>query len=615
MFNTEHANLFLLGHDYLAYQLLGSKLNKNEQNEIISTTFTVYAPHAKEVRLIAEFNFYNGSEHVFNKVHPQGFFQITIHRNMEYELYKYEIITTSGEILHKSDPFGFYHELRPGNASKVYDIDGYEWHDQLFIEHRKPLDKEPVLIYEVHLGSWRRKFGGFKPYNEVCHELIEYVKNQGFTHIELMPIYEHPLDDSWGYQGTGFYSATSRYGSPKDLMYLIDQCHQNNIGVIIDWVLGHINKDSFGLSRFDGSFLYEYEDGFKRENVTWGTVNLDFSKGITKSFMSSALHFWMEYFHVDGFRIDAVSNLIYYLGNKDNGVNLEATNYLKELSSSLYEKNPYLLFSAEDSTDFPKVTHKVKEGGLGFNYKWNMGFMNDTLEYFKNDPIYRKYHHHKLTFGMVYTYNEQFILPYSHDEVVHMKGSLWNKMSGSYEQKFANLRVLMTFYMTHPGKKLLFMGQEFAQISEWDFKKELDWNLLTFPIHDSFNRYFRDLAQVYRHHTALYQKDHDPSGFKWVMVDNMNQSIYAYLRFSDDETLLIIHNMTPNFYQTYQLGVPFEGFYEEILNSDKDIYSGHNQYNGLSLKSTKGQVHGFDNFITLKVAGLTSMIFKYKKSK
>jgi len=612
-YTNEHVDLYLLGKNYLAYDFLGSHLNKNEEGQIVSTTFTVYAPNAKEVRLVSSDNNYEGWKHVLTRIHPQGIWSITIPRNLEWVTYKYEIHLHNGKVLYKADPFAYFAEMRPGNASKVYDIDGYQWRDQDWFRLKKKVYQEPMLIYEVHLGSWKRDFGNFRKYNEVVEDLIRHVKEHGFTHVELMPIYEHPLDDSWGYQGTGFFAATSRYGVPKDLMYFIDRCHQEGIGVIIDWVLGHINKDAFGLYKFDGSHLYEFENKKLRENVTWGTSNLDFDKGITKSFMLSALNFWVDYFHVDGFRIDAVSNLIYHLGNRDLGENTGAINFLKEISNHLFAKDDRIIFAAEDSTDYPKVTWPTDIGGLGFNYKWNMGFMNDTLRYFKEDPIHRKYHHDKVTFGLVYAFNEQFILPFSHDEVVHMKGTLLTRMPGSYEDKFRNWRLLMTLYMTHPGKKLLFMGQEFAHVAEWDFRKELDWNLLTFPMHDSARVYFRDLALTYRHHDALYRYDHRPEGFKWLIVDHQDTSVFAYLRSSDTEHMVVVLNMTPNFYNEYEVGVPFAGEYEEILNSDKDIYAGANQYNGLPLKTYEGERNGQPYHIKVKLGSLTGLILRYKK--
>jgi len=604
---------FLLGEHAEAYRFLGAHLLKNADGEIYATEFTVYAPNAKEVRLIAGFNQFEGWKHVLTKVHPMGFYRIEVLGDHSWETYKYEIHTTSNRLIYKADPFAHFAEVRPNTASKVTDIDGYAWQDGHWFSTKKKSYQEPLLIYEVHLGSWQRKYGQFKAYNEVVDDLIHYVKDQGFTHIELLPVYEYPLDDSWGYQGTGFFAPTSRYGVPKDFMYFVDKMHQAGIGVIMDWVLGHICKDAHGLSFFDGTALYEFNDKDRRENVTWGTDNLDFSKGITRSFMLSALNFWVDYFHIDGYRIDAVSNLIYYLGSKSKGVNQDAINFLRQASFHLFGKDDRILFMAEDSTDFPQVTHPVDAGGIGFNYKWNMGFMNDILKYFKEDPIHRKFHHDKVTFGLVYAFNEQFILPFSHDEVVHMKGSLVNKMPGDYFQKMANWRLLMTLWMTHPGKKLLFMGQEFASFSEWAFQKELDWHLFDFLAHQQANQYFKDLVQVYKHHDALFKYDHDPKGFEWGIVDDQSQSVFSFIRKSDDHILVIVLNMTPNVHQTYEVGVPFAGMYEEVINSDKNIYFGSNQYNGVPLKSIKGDKQQFSQYITPKLGPLSGMIFKYIK--
>ena len=608
-------NEFLLGRHSQLYKIFGAHLLRDEAGNITATRFTVYAPHAKEVRLISDYNQFEGWKHVLTRIHHSGIFTITIPDDLQWATYKYELHLPSGAILYKADPFAFFAEERPNTASKVYDINYYTWSDQGFLYNKKKSYQEPVLIYEVHLGSWQQTFGKFKKYNEVVENLIKYVKDQGFTHVELMPIYEYPLDDSWGYQGTGFFAATSRYGVPKDLMYFVDRMHQEGIGVIMDWVLGHICKDAHGISYFDGTPLFEFEDQFRRENITWGTNNLDFSKGITRSFMLSALNFWTDYFHMDGFRIDAVSNLIYYLGNRDHGVNHDAINFIKQLSYHLFGKDDRILLMAEDSTDYPQVTHPISSGGVGFNYKWNMGFMNDVLRYFKEDPIHRKYHHDKITFGLVYAFNEQFVLPFSHDEVVHLKGSLIQKMPGDYWQKFANWRLLMTLWMTHPGKKLLFMGQEFAQFSEWNFRKEIDWNLYSYPAHQMANRYFKDLAKVYKHHKALYHDDHDPKTFKWLVVDDRDQSVFAYLRQTDDQIIVVILNMTPNVHHGYEIGVPDAGVYEEILNSDKDIYQGSNLYNGLPIKTLEGERNGFLNYLSVTVGPLSGIILKYNGKK
>ena len=610
---NQRFELFLLGLETNAHEWMGAHLLKDDQGIIYATKFTTYAPHAKEVRLVSSDNNYEGWKHVLSKINNKGLFSITIPKNLEWTIYKYEIHLNDGRVLYKADPFAFFAEKRPSNGSVVYNIKEYNWQDKKYLKEKKKPYQEPVLIYEMHFGSWQRKYGDFKNYAEVCDDLINYLNDCGFTHIEFMPIYEHPLDDSWGYQGTGFFAATSRYGSPKDLMYLIDRLHQAGIGVIIDWVLGHINRDDFGISYYDGTPLYEIEDKFLRENVVWGTNNLDFSKGITKSFMTSALSFWMDYFHVDGFRIDAVSHLIYHLGDSNQGENKGAINYLKELSSYLFKKDDKLIFSAEDSTSYPKVTHPVNLGGLGFNYKWNMGYMNDTLKYFKEDPIKRKYHNEKITFSMVYAYNEQFILPFSHDEVVHMKGSLVNKMPGSYFDKLSGWRLLMSYFMTFPGKKLLFMGQEFASFSEWNFNKELDWHLLVeYDAHKKALRFFKDLALTYRSNNALYELDHDPKGFEWLILDHHDSSVFAYARKSLDELLVVILNMTPNFYEAYEIGVPYSGEYIELINSDKDIYGGNNQYNGAVLKTFSEPRNGQKYHLKVKLAGLTGIILKYR---
>lgn len=597
------------------YKVFGAHLIRNEKQEIVATRFTVYAPSAKNVRLICSYNNFEGWKHELTKIDQSGIWSITIPKNLEWNIYRYEIFTHDGKVLYKSDPYGYFSEERPANASKVYDIDFYEWNDQAYRDNKKYSYNEPMVIYEVHLGSWRRKYGQFFKYNEIADQLIKHLLEQGFTHVEFMPLYEHPLDDSWGYQGTGFFAATSRYGVPKDLMYLIDRLHQAGIGVIIDWVLGHINRDSHGLYFFDGTPLYEFSDEKIRENIVWGTANLDFSKGHTKSFMLSALRFWMDYFHVDGFRIDAVSNLFYNLGDATNGLNKAATDFLKQISYDLFQIDDKLLLMAEDSTAYPGVTKPVSAGGVGFNYKWNMGFMNDVLKFYKLDPIYRKWHHDYITFGLVYAFSENFVLPWSHDEVVHGKGTLLTRMPGDYFQKFANYRNLLTLWATHPGKKLIFMGQEFAHFSEWNVNRELDWHLFRYQAHDQANHYFRDLIQVYKTNPEFYERETDPKSFEWIDSMNYEQSIFSYIRWGIDSHSIVILNMTPNVYHDFEIGVPCKGVYEEILNSDKDIYFGSNQYNGLPLETYDEPRHHKNQHIKVKIGPLTGMILKYKGDK
>ncbi|MFH0992958.1 MAG: 1,4-alpha-glucan branching protein GlgB, partial [bacterium] len=495
-------DLFLFNEGKLreSYRHFGSRIVRDDSGRVTGVRFRVYAPHARIVSVIGDFNGWDSRSHVMEKVDQLGIFTLFVAGIGEWSKYKYCIVTSYGQTIFKADPYAFFSDLRPETASKVYDLEGYVWNDTTYLEKRRNRRHEAakMAIYEVHLGTWMtRPDKSFHSYNEMVDFLIPYVKMNGFTHIELMPVVEHPLDESWGYQGTGYYSATSRYGVPKDLMYLIDKCHENGIGVLFDWVPGHICKDAHGLYMFDGEPTYEYSDYKIRENVVWGTVNLDLGKGVTRSFLISNALFWIRYFHADGFRIDAVSNIVYHLGNPAVGTNHPAIEFLQNLSVAIKEEDPSVLLIAEDSTIYPNMTKPVAEGGVGFDYKWNMGWMNDTLRYFEKDPVYRRYHHDLITFGLVYAFSEHFILPLSHDEVVHGKQSLVNKMPGDYWQKFANYRTLLGLQFTHPGKKLLFMGGEFAQMHEWKDKEELDWFLLQYPLHERAGRYCRDLLQVY----------------------------------------------------------------------------------------------------------------------
>jgi len=595
-----------------AYNTFGAHLVKNDKGEIIGCEFCVFAPNALRVSVVGEFNYYDPNATVMEKVDEKGMFYAYVDHNIEWSRYKYRIETPNAGVLFKADPYAFFSDMRPGNDSKVYDIEGYNWNDQEWFKTKKKVYEEPMAIYEMHLGSWRRKDGNFMKYNEIAPQLVQYLHEQGYTHVEFMPPYEHPLDDSWGYMGTGYYSATARYGVPKDLMYLIERLHQEGFGVIMDWVPGHICRDSFGLYMFDGTALYDYADPKIRDNDVWGTANLDLGKGYTKSFLLSNAMFWLKYFHVDGFRVDAVSNIIYYLGNPQNGVNQGACDFLRDLSRTIFGYDDRVLLCAEDSSAHDGVTRPVDMGGLGFNYKWNMGWMNDTLRYFKLDPIYRRYHHNLITFGLVYAWSEQFILPLSHDEVVHLKASLLNKMPGDYWQKFANYRLLMGLMMTHPGKKLIFMGGEFAHYAEWNFKKELDWNLFKFPAHDSANHFVRDMISFYRREPALYSSDHNPNGFAWIEANNTYQSIFIFSRHSNnpDDHLVIVINATPVCYHDYAIGVPGDRDYIEVMNSDYDIYGGSGQYNGGVLKLVNEPMHNQPNHISITVPPLGIAIFK-----
>jgi len=595
-----------------AYKTFGAHLVKDESNSIVGCEFVLFAPNAKRVSIVGEFNYYDANATVMEKIDEKGIFYAYVGHNIEWSRYQYCIETYDGRVLMKADPYAFFSDLRPETYSKVYDIDGYEWHDDEWFRNKPKVYDQPLCVYEVHLGSWRRKDGEFMKFNEIAPQLIQYMHEQGYTHVEFLPVYEHPLDDSWGYMGTGYYSASARFGVPKDFMYLVDEMHKHGFGVIMDWVPGHICRDEFGLYMFDGSPLYDYSEAKIRENEVWGTANLDLGKGYTRSFLYSNAIFWLKYFHIDGFRVDAVSNIIYYLGNPANGVNEGACDFIRNLSRLLFAYDDRILLMAEDSSAHDGVTRPVDMGGLGFNYKWNMGWMNDTLKYFKLDPIYRKYHHNLITFGLVYAFSEQFILPLSHDEVVHLKASLLNKMPGDYWQKFANYRALIGLMMTHPGKKLLFMGGEFAHYNEWNFKKELDWNLYKFPAHDSANRFCRDMISTYRREPALYKSDHWSTGFEWIESNNSIQSIFVFARYSDnfDDHIVVILNATPVVYHDYCIGVPGDRDYVEIINSDLELYGGSGQYNGGIVKLIDGYMHGKPKHISITVPPLGVAVFK-----
>jgi len=606
------------GKNHEAYKVFGAHLVKKDGKNI-GCEFCLYAPNAKSVSIVGEWNDFKPNELNMECV-CDGIWYLYLEGDYEWKRYKYYIVTKQDEVKYKADPYAFYAALRPLNDSRVYDIEGYRWNDADWMyTHPKTYDK-PVLIYELHLGSWKRKFDegdGFLSFSEIAPLLIDYLKEFGYTHVEILPVYEHPLDASWGYQGTSYYAITPRYGDPKGFMYFIDQLHQNGIGVIMDWVPGHICRDAHGLYMFDGTPLYDYADATIRENVEWGTANLDLGKGLTKSFLYSNAVFYMNYFHVDGFRVDAVSNLLYYLGDTNRGENVGAKDFLRGLSEIIFKKDDRVLLMAEDSSSYPGVTKPVDMGGVGFNYKWDMGWMNDTLSYFKLDPIYRKYSHHKLTFSMMYYYNEQFVLPFSHDEVVHMKGSLLNKMPGDYWQQFANYRLLIGYMMTHPGKKLLFMGNELATYNEWAFNKSLNFDILKYPSHDAAHKYVKDITNLYKNSKALWELDYDRDGFLYIDADNMDQSMYVYARFAKnkDDHLLVIMNCTPNTYDGYRIGVPGYYDYEEVMNSDKDIYGGSNRVNPIKLKCYKASAMKQEYAIDVCIPPLGIAIFKAVKKR
>ncbi|MEK3917402.1 1,4-alpha-glucan branching protein GlgB [Paenibacillus sp. FSL H7-0331] len=584
--------LFHEGSLYQSYRMLGAHFIENEG--VAGVRFVVWAPHAKEIRVIGDFNNWIGTEHNMRKASTWGIWVLFVPDVQEGEYYKYEIVTEQGVTLLKADPYAFYSELKPGTASRVYELDGFEWQDEAW-QKRKQAEsvyKQPINIYEVHMGTWKKKPGGeYYTYRELADEMVDYVADMGYTHLELLPLAEHPYDRSWGYQATGYYSVTSRFGTPKDFMYFVDRCHSKGIGVIMDWVPGHFVKDEHGLRQFDGAPLYEYNDPKKAEKPQWGTLMFDFTKPEVISFLISNALFWMDKFHIDGLRVDAVASLLSLnlgrppeqrITNAQGGdENPEAVQFLKQLNTTIFAHYPHSLMMAEDSSNWPKVTSPVHDGGLGFNYKWNMGWMNDMLKYMEIDPYFRRGSHNQLTFSFMYTYNENYVLPLSHDEVVHGKKSLLNKMPGDYWQKFANLRLLLGYMMVHPGKKLLFMGSEFGQFDEWKDLEDLDWEMLDYDSHRSMKHYVHDLNHLYLKEQSLWELDHQPEGFSWIDPHDSKQSITTFMRKSSDPDnfLIIICNFTPVVHEKYRIGVPLLADYIEFFNSDLPAYGGSGQLN------------------------------------
>lgn len=614
--------LFNEGKNRFIYKHLGS--HPIIHDGIKGVNFAVWAPNAKGVSVVGNFNNWDGRRHQMRVRGSSGVWELFIPNLKEGELYKFEIRTEEGPVV-KIDPYGFYFEKRPKNTNIVFDVlnNEFKWTDEEWMKIRDKRNRinEPISIYEVHLGSWKRKNGEFLSYRELAHNLVEYVKKMGFTHIELLPIMEHPLDASWGYQVTGYYAPTSRYGNPEDFKYFVNYMHENGIGVILDWVPAHFPTDLFGLARYDGTALYEHVDPRKGYHPDWNTYIFNYGRNEVKNFLTSNAIYWYDNYHVDGLRIDAVASMLYldysrkpgewipniYGGNE----NLEAIAFLQELNSTCYELFGNIMMIAEESTAWPNVSKPTYIGGLGFGYKWNMGWMNDTLSYFKLDPIYRKYHHNKITFSLFYAFNENFILPLSHDEVVHGKGSLINKMPGDEWQKFANLRLLLSYMWTHPGKKMLFMGGEFAQWKEWDFDSELDWYLLDFEKHRKLQKIVIDLNKIYIENPEFYEIDYNFNGFQWIDCNDSQNSVISFLRKdSSGNYSIIVCNFTPVVRQNYRVGCPDLTNYKEIFNSDSEYYGGANVGNLGKIKAEKIKFHGFDYSINLTLPPLGVIILK-----
>lgn len=622
----EQSTLFHQGTDVKSYKMLGAHFVKQDDGREV--VFRVWAPNAKWVSVVGEFNSWNIYKHPMKRVNQSGIWEIFVPDIEEKQLYKYAIGTSKGEVLYKADPYAYYSELRPGTASVLYDIENYSWQDEGWEKYKSdnPPNQYPMVIYEVHLGSWDRKEdGSFYSYREIASKLVDYVITMGYTHIEFMPIMEHPFDGSWGYQVTGYYSVTSRYGTPEDFMYLVDLCHQNRIGVILDWVPGHFPKDAHGLARFDGTALYEHEDPRKGEHPQWGTLIFNYTRNEVQSFLISNVIFWLEYYHIDGFRVDAVTSMLYLDYARDEWIpncyggreNLEAAAFLKRLNETVFSLFPNTLMIAEDSSQWPMVTGPVQYSGLGFSFKWNMGWMNDTLKYCSMDPYFRKWNHNLLTFSLHYAFSEQFILPLSHDEVVHGKHSLLDKMPGDYSQKFAGLRVLFAYMMAHPGKKLTFMGGEFGQFIEWKFDDKLDWLLLDYEMHRKTQEYVKELNHFYLKNPSLWEDDSGWNGFEWINPDDQDQSVLSFIRkgHNPQEWVLVIANFTPVFRPEYRVGIPKAAGCIAIFNTDDIRFGG----SGLAIEEVYiAEEYPYNNrehSVILKVPPLSVAFYKPIASK
>ena len=621
--------LFAEGKHYDVYEKFGA--HPMTIDGVKGTYFAVWAPHARRVSVVGDFNMWDGALNPMQMVQTSGIYELFIPDVAPGAVYKYQILTRDGEILYKADPYGNQCQVRPDNANVVADLTGYKWKDTDWIENRRQQTREtelkkPMAIYECHLGSWKKKIEdsdfGFYTYRELAKMLCDYVKKMGYTHVELMGIAEYPFDGSWGYQVTNYYAPTSRYGSPEDFMYFVDHMHENGIGVILDWVPAHFPRDAHGLGRFDGMPLYEHPDPRRGEHPDWGTYIFDFGRNEVSNFLTANALFWVEKFHVDALRVDAVASMLYldygkqdgqWLPNKDGGnENYDAIELLRKINTVMEERNPGAFLIAEESTAWAGVTAPASMKGLGFLYKWNMGWMNDFLEYMKMDPYFRSFNHNRLTFSLSYTYAENYVLVISHDEVVHLKCSMLNKMPGVEMDKFANLRTAYGFMYGHPGKKLLFMGQEFGQLREWSEARSLDWFLLDQPLHKKMQKWVADLNHMYTTYDACYYNDNNQMGFEWTKVDDANTSIIAFVRRGKTvkDQLLFVCNFVPVERKDYWIGVPCLTEYEEIINSDAKIYGGSGTKNG-KVKAFEEKCDRMPYAISIDIAPLSMMVFKY----
>ena len=615
--------LFHSGKNYKAYEFFGCHRMKGEK-----FVFRVWAPHAVCVYVTGDFNGWDDSADRMEQISP-GIWEAEIDGVSVFDCYKYAIHTKGGKINMKADPYAFHAETRPGTASKVYGDIEYKWKDKKWYDKVKAENilERPVSIYEIHFGSWKQhENGDFLSYRQMAEELVPYVKEMGYTHIEMMPIMEYPFDGSWGYQVTSYFAPTSRYGTPEDLMYFIDACHKAEIGVILDWVPAHFPKDAYGLYEFDGECTYEYSDLKKGEHKEWGTRVFDYAKNEVKSFLISSAMYWVDKFHFDGLRVDAVASMLYLDYGRNDGEwtpnkyggneNLEAIEFFKALNSAMFKEHPEVMMIAEESTAWPMITMPPDIGGLGFNFKWNMGWMNDMLRYTSMDPLFRKGNHNCITFSFFYAFSENFILPISHDEVVHGKASLINKMPGDYDMKFDGLRLFLAYMFAHPGKKLLFMGSEFGQFIEWNYKQGLDWLLLDYEKHRKMLEFSKELNLFYRNHPCLWEIDYDWAGFQWISSDDNANSVIAFRRIDKKgRELIAIFNFTPNSFDEYRIGVPENAVYKVVMDTSLEKYGGVKPRLSGTYKAKKLPMHGLDQSIGLKLNGLSALFLEKKEIK
>jgi 1,4-alpha-glucan branching enzyme len=628
-------DLYLLseGNHFRIYDKLGAKLK--EINGVEGVLFSVWAPNAKGVSVTGNFNSWDIISHPMEKIKNSGVWVLFIPGLKEGEVYKYAIKSKNTDKVNlKADPFAFQSETRPRTASVVNSLQNYEWNDKEWFDKRANMDfqKSPFSIYEVHLGSWKKDFknenfpndSGYKSYRQIAYELVDYVKSMGYTHIELLPIMEHPLDESWGYQVVSYFAPTSRYGSPQDFMFFVDYCHQNGIGVLLDWVPAHFPTDEHGLNNFDDTQLFAYKSWKKGFHKEWGTLVFDYGRNEVRNFLISNALFWLEKYHIDGLRVDAVASILYLDYSRNPGEwepniyggreNLEAIDFIKKLNEVVHLYHKGIVMIAEESTAFPMVSRPTYIGGLGFDMKWNMGWMNDSLQYFSKEPVHRKYHQNMITFSLWYAFNENFVLPISHDEVVHGKKSLLEKMPGDDWQRFANQRLFFLYMFGHPGKKLNFMSNDIAQYKEWNVKDSMDWFVMDFEMHKKLNYFVKDLNNLYVNNPAMYELDFKSEGFEWVDFSDADNSVIAFLRKSENnkEILLFVLNMTPVLRENYYLGVPFDGYYKEILNSDSEIYGGSGKGNAGGVNSIPEKRNQWFNTICMTIPPLGGIVFKYE---